>query len=557
MPPRFGTKMRSMRWNWILIFSLFTAAGCGAGNSPSPAEAMVAASSASKQIATLHFIGGEKIAADTNSTFLKTIWAMPETKALVEQTLNKLAHVPYEVAQRHGIRQKDDFIQKVRPLLDDLAQNEWLFEAQPNSNGPPELVLAVHLSNDRNAYWMSAAKTALESWTGMTAQKFEQADGSGWELRKHHAPNLLQWVRLGEWTILGAGENEMALADKLKARIKMSGRPCPPATNYWMEAEGDWPDMAKCVTWPIRLPLPEFSRVHVTVNANDGNVRMRVVASSVAPLAWHSMKWQVPTNLIREPLISFMAAQGIGKWLREQKRFQFQLQPQPDEVFIWASKGAPFQTFISAPFADAREALDQIAPEVMSLNTNLPWRMAGQIGWDTNQTAIVWHGLPFIVPFISAVYDTNEGDFLFAGIFPNLPRLTPLPSALLEQVVGKTNLVYYHWEITAERMIGWRAMSQLFLLLSGYEQLAGKSVAAEWLNAVSPRLGNAVTEATVTSPNELTLIRKSPIGFTAAELTLWANWLETTNFPFDKPFVPMQSTKAIPPTSGKRESVSP
>jgi hypothetical protein len=47
-----------------------------------------------------------------------------------------------------------------------------------------------------------------------------------------------------------------------------------------------------------------------------------------------------------------------------------------------------------------------------------------------------------------------------------------------------------------------------------------------WLKAVSPMLGNTVTEITVTSPKQLTLVRKSHIGFNALELVLLTRWLD-------------------------------
>ena len=119
---------------------------------------------------------------------------------------------------------------------------------------------------------------------------------------------------------------------------------------------------------------------------------------------------------------------------------------------------------------------------------------------------------------------------MFAGVFPNGPKTKPLPPELFTQL-GQTNLVYYHWEITAERLKLLPQLSQLALMVTRHRQLDAQSAAGKWLDRVGPTLGNTVTEVTQTAPNELTFMRKAPGGLTAVELTALANWLEATNFP--------------------------
>ncbi len=63
---------------------------------------------------------------------------------------------------------------------------------------------------------------------------------------------------------------------------------------------------------------------------------------------------------------------------------------------------------------------------------------------------IDWSGLPFVAPSLQAVHEP-AGDFLFAGVFPNGPKNKPPPPELFKQL-GQPNLVYYDWEITAERL---------------------------------------------------------------------------------------------------------
>jgi hypothetical protein len=142
---------------------------------------------------------------------------------------------------------------------------------------------------------------------------------------------------------------------------------------------------------------------------------------------------------------------------------------------------------------------------------------------------ISWLGLPFIVPSLEALPEPT-GDFLFAGVFPNGPKTKPLPPELFLRL-AQSNLVYYHWEITAARLKLLPQLSQLALMVTRHRQLDAPSAALKWLNRIGPTLGVAVTEVTQTAPNELSFTRKAPGGLTAFELTALANWLEAANFP--------------------------
>jgi len=63
---------------------------------------------------------------------------------------------------------------------------------------------------------------------------------------------------------------------------------------------------------------------------------------------------------------------------------------------------------------------------------------------------VVLLGVPMLAPYIQAVKEVS-GQYLFAGGFPNSPRSQPVPPELFQRLATK-NLVFYHWEITAERV---------------------------------------------------------------------------------------------------------
>ena len=263
-----------------------------------------------------------------------------------------------------------------------------------------------------------------------------------------------------------------------------------------------------------------------------GNLRTEVTVIYPERVNWKFEPWQISTNTIHERLVSFTAVRGIEPWLDRQTSLpRTNGIPVPNQAFLWAMEVIPFQTFVAVPAPKADAALERLSDAITaSWKTNLQRFSVGEISFSPEEGKIGWEGLPFITPFVQIAHEP-AGDFLYAGMFPNFPNTNPLPADLLAQF-NRSNLLYYNWEVTAERLPEWRNFSQLFLMLAEQPQLEGDSAAAKWLNVTGPKLGNAVTEATPTGPNELTLVRKAPLGLTAGELTVLANWLEATNFPW-------------------------
>jgi hypothetical protein len=162
---------------------------------------------------------------------------------------------------------------------------------------------------------------------------------------------------------------------------------------------------------------------------------------------------------------------------------------------------------------------------------------------------ITLSGVPFAAPYLQAKREP-AGQFLFAGAFPNSPRSQPLPADLFKLLAEK-NLLFYHWEITAERMPQFLNLAQLSLMLSAHKQLDPDSAAAKWVFAITPKLGNTVTSVKQTGPAEMTFTRKAPGGLTAVEFFALASWLDVNNFPDWNLKLPPRPAKlkfAHPPT---------
>jgi hypothetical protein len=473
-------------------------------------------------MARIHFAGAGQISADTNAVAFTNLWCSSEAQVLREQTLNKLSRAPYNWLKQKIPSGTNDEAGQLRPLLDDLLSAEWFLQVRDATNGSPEFALAIRLDAGRAQLWQTNLGNVLEAWTVMSVEKIP----NGWELKKHHQPNLIRFVRAGDWAVFGWGQDKLPLNDELVRRILAEKRPAAAEKNDWLTADLDWPRLARCFPVLQAVDLPETQCQAV---GRDGNLHLAGKLIFSQPLAMTLEKWRMPTNTIHEPIVSFTAVRGIAPWLEKQNWAQpYEISPVPNQVFLWAMAQMPLQTFAAVPVPDGKKALGEFEQK-MSAHTNWQGHFMMPITMVMTNDEISWRGLPFIAPNLQALHEP-AGDVLLAGVFPNSPRSRPLPPELLMQL-GRSNLVYYDWETTAARLKLLPQLTQLALMVTHHQQLDMQSAAGKWLDHVGPTLSNTVTEVTQTAPNELSFTRKAPGGFTAIELTALANWLEAPNFP--------------------------
>lgn len=537
----FGTEKRLMKkFFFILSCAGLFAAVAGCSHFGGKKTAAITAQPLDL-IAQIHFAGAEKISADTNSVAFTNLFCSPEAQALRDQTLNKLARAPYQFLQKRMMAGASGETARLRPLLDDLLQAEWFLQIRDATNGSPEFALAVRLDENRAQFWRTNLANVLELWTKLSVKKIH----GGWEMKKHVPPDLIRFVCAGDWIVLGCGQDELPLNDEIVRRVRTGKLPASVAKNNWLSADLNWPRLARWIAPLEKFDLPE-TQLQVVGRAGKFHLNGKFIFQH--PLDLPLEKWRIPTNTIHEPFDSFTAVRGFAPWLEKQKWAQrFRIEPVPDQLFVWALSQIPFQTFAAAPVPDATNAIRQLGEKLSAIaGTNFQNAVFGLCELTTNDNEIALRGFPFISPFVKNVREPS-GDFLLAGLFPNSPDSGPLPPELFT-TLAPTNLVFYHWEITAERLLEVRPLSQFALMLAQRNQLNGKSAAAKWLDRIGPTLGNTVTTVTQTAPDELTFTRKAPGGLVAVEFVALANWLESTNFPlegFQLPALP--KTNSLPP----------
>ncbi len=477
-----------------------------------------------------HFAGLARVVNDPKSTKLKDINSLSQTAALREQTLQKLARAPKTLFKdRVSAEQAEKGAALLRPLLDDLLDEESLLEVRGRDVKTPEWALAVALKADRKALWQTNLAALVQLWGLGSVSRATLEGFAVVEVKRARSPTLVRWVDAGPWLVLGAGNAPLSATDRLVRTLKTTGRPGAALSQSWLEAEAALGKLAGPLELPPKLPWPQ---VTVSVSSRDEYLRTTMRLVFAEPVTGPLTPWHVPTNLIREPLISFTAARGVSPWLQRSETLkQLELRPVPNELYCWAQQPVTFQSFLTFPCPEASNVAQRLAARAPGLlGTNWQQRGLAQIEWQSTNQQAVWKSLPFITPFIRPARSASS-DYLIAGLFPPVFGSNAVPGELLSQFVSRTNALYYDWEITQARLEQWRMMAQLFAVIADQPQFTTNTAALPWLMGVEKHLGNSVTEITTSSPREWAVTRKSHLGFTGVELVTLARWLESTEFP--------------------------
>ncbi len=476
-----------------VVFPLLLGAlvvGCTRGSGPATDA------DAADLLVRWQFAGTTQLAGDTHGATLRAVGAEPATRALVSHTLERLAAAPVT--------------RPLAPLLNDLLQYESLVQARGQPERP-EWTLALRLPPERAAVWLS-------TWTNTAA---------AWERAR------MPVVRAGDWIVAGVGEEPLAGFETVRQRLVKNGRPgAPHEPGAWLEVEADLARLAPALGLPTNLTWP---RLHLALAGQGEQVRTVGRLSYDRPLELPLEPWRIPTNTIRDPLISFTALQGVRPWLAAHPLVRELELPAPNQIYGWARAVAPYLTQFAWEWPEAASRLPALPPKLApALRARLPWLDFGELQLVPGLTRLVWTGFPILVPFINPAPDPG---FVTAGIFPVTGPEAPPPPELFAQLRGRTNLVFYHWELTQPRLADWQELFMLHDMVAGYAPPPTNTPAVRWLQDtnVTRHLGNAVTEITRTGPRELALVRRSAIGLTAFEIHQVARWLDGRRFPLLSP----------------------
>jgi hypothetical protein len=513
-----STPMRQIAFAGLLGCVLLAAACRKQPVAPAPKPA--APPPTTGPVFRLHFAGLNHLATNAGAAKFNALLTTPEAIAARKQVHDRLATTLPRTLLGAAASQNASAL--LRPLLDELAASKFLFETHDAQAA--SWMLTVFLDTPQRARWSTNLWQAVG--TKPVALPATQSGISGWSAKTSDG-TLLTLVSFDDCLMLS----------KSTTSAPMPANPAPgqhPArsTNL-VDLIADLARLQPALDLPKAIAWPHLS---VSVTPRGDALRSEATLKFANAAPWKLDAFRLPTNSVRDPLISFTAMQGFGDWLARLPEFkEWQLKSTPNQFFTWARSDVPYNLLAAAPMPDASNSVVRAAPHALhSLGTNIAKAGVGRIAFTTNRTEIGWVGMPILVPFVRPAPEPGDDFLLFgsmAGIIPMGPNTNPPPAELLNQFLPRTNLVYYDWEITEAKLAQWVPIFQLTAMLSANPSFPGAAAANQWLRAVSPKLGNTITEVTAVSPTELQAVRRSDLGLTAIELAVLTRWLDNPAFP--------------------------
>lgn len=482
-----------------LSAALVLAAGCGRESS---------AAAGDQPLLRVRFAGTRAALTVLEPGPLRDVWTHDETRRLGRQLAARLAGL---AAPALGVPASD-----LEPLAEELIQRGGLVQWEEEA-GRPRLSLAFVGDSALAGHWQSV----LGGGGRVTA-----TNGNVFLTPAAAVPRGLAaaWDQpLPEGVLLLVEGRGRAVADRLGLTDAFPFGP-----------------------WPARVAL--------RVTPRPRSLAVAAELQLERPLAPPAGDWTLPKDLLRDPIQSFSAARGAGAWVRAWlQSLGLPLPAAPEQVFTWSHPGLPWLSYAAGTLPDPAAALAAAGPDVLpELLGRVPLRqVAGSLTLTNTGRSVELRGLPWVAPYAEA-RTLKDGSFLVAGLLP-LPGTAGAPPAeLIAQVQGRTNLLWYAWETTGTRAVmppekpggpsvtnlisrldHLRQLRQLHTLLDRdprtvptAPQLGVRLPGDAWMAAVTPWLGDTVTELLQAAPDRLEFRRASVTGFTGFELMHVLNWLD-------------------------------
>ena len=475
-----------------------------------------------------HFAGHDAIARATNAARFKEIEGMPATDALRGQMATNFARAALKLWAKDLPAGAADPTAFLAPLIRDFLTGEAFVELR-GPIGSVETAIAVELPPDRATVWSTNLWQLMGAWK-LGLPELATLDGAkGWQVKKSSAPKLIQFFRSGNWVVVGLGKEKLTLAPALLQQLAKSQRPLAALEGSFLEASADLPALRAWIPLLKSFPLPPADLKWL---GKGESLRTEVRLHFPGRIPWKFQPWQIPTNMIFEPLTSFTAVQSVDQWLsRIDGVKSLGLNKLPTQMYAWSISNEIARVTTAFLLDDPTNAIRQLAP---TLPKWAGTHMEGHIGdfvYVSNRAEVLWSGIPFIFPYVKASIGPRGARYITGGTWPNPTRGQQAPSELYAEFSGRTNLLYYDWEVSDQRI---EHAKQLYALLSiaTMRKLPETNTASQaWMSAVAPKLGNTATKVTQIAPQELYLVRESHSGFTGFEMATFSAWLDSSDFP--------------------------
>ena len=484
-------------------------------------------------LARIYFAGTQLISARTSVAHLHEILSLPESQALWTLVCQKLG----ASLQSHQAPADRGVIvaERLHPVLATLCGSETCFEVR--SWSPLQCVITARLESQPAKGLETNLTQLLGALSFGTPEPVRHNSGHGWRVRGTDAEDAISYAYDEGSAVVSFG---MDAPSGVPAKVFSEIATNEAILSVELNSPADW----------IRYLPRELDQIQFTVSPRSGRLRSEGTVRLAGKGEWALEPWTIPTNTIREPLIAFTAMQGIRSWISSMPSLQkLAINPLPNQAFLWSHQTTPFSLYAAASLPDVTNVLNRVASEAMPSWIKDSWveKVGGNLLSVTNLGGIFWRELPYIVPFIRPGHESDR-PFAWAGLLPLNESSQPPPAALLDQIIPRQNLVYYDWEITAARIAQWDQVAKMVSALDWRVSRPVDRPAQKWLAAISPLLANSVTELAATTPNTLSLVRRSDLGLSSLELVAVARWIDSASFPALSPDFWLE-TKPAPRTA--------
>jgi hypothetical protein len=481
-----------------------------------------------------HFLGASKLADNTNVNVAHEIFSLRSSMRFENLVMYRMA-TNFVAAMHWSITKETPNL--LHPLEEDLLRQESLASLGGSHGQPLDFVLAIHLDPNHSRQWQQTLATVA----GSPGQEFraETFAGRQWTIGGGNDPFWI--VPAGEWLVVGRGSALSAVRSEYLQQIQKSGRPVAVFDKDCFQADIDWPRLSNWLNLSF-VPLKP-GRMKVDLNASRGSFHMNCKIAYGEPIQWRWEPWRLPTNMVRQPLISFIAAQDPEPFLKpDNTLWRMATDPLQGQFLFWSMGEMPYQSYMAWPVADGTNIMRELSTQVLNaFNPKIKSFDGTELLWEPKRAEIVWTKVALTSPSLHPV-NTKVGPFLLAELFPLSKGTGPAPEALWSQFKDRSDLVYYDWEYTGPRIQELRTITQTLPILQALgmgpnvipdsgnpkapsDEFVRLRVNETWLNGLASRLQNTVTEATKTGPSELTIVRSSPLVFSSLELVVLSHWL--------------------------------
>jgi hypothetical protein len=490
-----------------------------------PCTSPGAANDAAALGAQYHCAGCAQLTGNSNLSTLQKALALPSADPVCKMALQRFSRA---LAEGLNLETNHSTVSLIEPLLNDVLQTESLGVVSGGSTNSPGFVLALRLDPKRAQVWQANLGQAF----GGPGEKWTADEFIGWRWKIAASDSF--WIMSArDWLLVGRGDDLLPVQAGYLREVRRQGRPSPPLTDRWLEADLDCPRLAGWLPDWLRLLKP--ARINLTVAGEKDNLRITARMLYPEAMPWESRPWQIPAELAQGPIISFTAGQNVAAFLNLSPAFyRLDGDPLTNQFCAWAWDGLPFLTYMAWPEADAASTLEKLSSAASAaFSPELKQFNGTELIWQPDRQKLVLSNLRVILPSLGTVHN-KDGDYLLLSVFPFSSPNKPATDELWKQIKGRTNLVYYDWELTGPRLQQWRMLGRMLLTRSRTPapgNLRARMVEEKWSGDLGPWIGKTTTEITRTAPNELSVVRNAPVGFTGIELFLLSDWLSTLGFP--------------------------